>query len=591
MNPTPEQLVVIQSSGNARINAVAGSGKTTTLVEYARHRPNKRIIYLAFNRAPKAEAEQKFKDLTHVAVETVHSLAFRHIMKGSKKYTLHEKEYRSGDLVKLLPIEGDNLKEVYTIAKHVQRLIEKYCHSDLETVKEFPYKGLFTEPKAMEFLESHYKDILRYAVTFLMRMQNGEIGITHNFYLKLFQRRKISLDYDIILFDEAQDASPVMLDIILRQKADKIIVGDTHQQIYGWRLAINSLEKVDFPSFQLNQSFRFGKEIAHIANQILAWKKVLCAEAPPLIEGCGTRTKIKTHAILGRSNLALLAQAIKLLIKEKTVKKIWFEGDFNSYTIAEEGSTLYDVLYLFKGQREKIRDKVIAAMKDLAELEEFAKTSGDGSILTLIEIIDEYGDQISNHLNSIKNALVPKGEKEKADVIFSTVHRCKGLEYDEVFLLDDFITLDEIQKYEKEELTSTRRDTIIEEINVLYVAVTRAIAKVTMPSHYKMLFPSPPVAATTVEKAKPLEQSKHLTKRKRENDPVKKQVISPAGTLKNWQIDPEDPPLDRPWNRFEDDNLRLLIKKALTYPEIARRLKRKVDDVIKRAELLGNALF
>ncbi|MBK6643173.1 MAG: hypothetical protein IPG39_19020 [Bacteroidetes bacterium] len=36
---TPEQELIIQSRGNIRINAVAGSGKTTTIIEYARSRP------------------------------------------------------------------------------------------------------------------------------------------------------------------------------------------------------------------------------------------------------------------------------------------------------------------------------------------------------------------------------------------------------------------------------------------------------------------------------------------------------------------------------------------------------------------------
>ena len=36
---TPEQTAIIRSTGNISINAVAGSGKTTTIIEYARTRP------------------------------------------------------------------------------------------------------------------------------------------------------------------------------------------------------------------------------------------------------------------------------------------------------------------------------------------------------------------------------------------------------------------------------------------------------------------------------------------------------------------------------------------------------------------------
>ena len=61
MNLTPEQKLIINSSGNIKINAVAGSGKTTTIVEYAKTRPTKsKILYLAFNKSVKLEAIKKF---------------------------------------------------------------------------------------------------------------------------------------------------------------------------------------------------------------------------------------------------------------------------------------------------------------------------------------------------------------------------------------------------------------------------------------------------------------------------------------------------------------------------------------------------
>ncbi len=39
MQLTSEQIDIINSTGNIKINAVAGSGKTTTIIEYARSRP------------------------------------------------------------------------------------------------------------------------------------------------------------------------------------------------------------------------------------------------------------------------------------------------------------------------------------------------------------------------------------------------------------------------------------------------------------------------------------------------------------------------------------------------------------------------
>ncbi|HRP30804.1 MAG TPA: 3'-5' exonuclease, partial [Agriterribacter sp.] len=66
-------------------------------------------------------------------------------------------------------------------------------------------------------------------------------------------------------------------------------------------------------------------------------------------------------------------------------------------------------------------------------------------------------------------------DKEKAEMIFSTVHRCKGMEYDCVQLADDFITEEKIkQTVEKDNSGSFNAAKLNEEVNLLYVAVTRA---------------------------------------------------------------------------------------------------------------------
>jgi F-box protein 18 (helicase) len=52
MEFTDEQSKIITSSGDIKINAVAGAGKTSTLIEYARTRPSgSKILYLAFNKS------------------------------------------------------------------------------------------------------------------------------------------------------------------------------------------------------------------------------------------------------------------------------------------------------------------------------------------------------------------------------------------------------------------------------------------------------------------------------------------------------------------------------------------------------------
>ena len=80
----------------------------------------------------------------------------------------------------------------------------------------------------------------------------------------------------------------------------------------------------------------------------------------------------------------------------------------------------------------------------------------------------------------IKENHISDGESGSASMIFSTVHRCKGMEYDSVQLVNDFITTDKLEK-----LKNTKEDInlkkITEEINLLYVAVTRTKNTIHIP--------------------------------------------------------------------------------------------------------------
>jgi superfamily I DNA and RNA helicase len=75
-DPTPEQEAVVRSEGRIiAVSAFAGTGKTTTLVHFARARPQERILYLAFNKAIQMEASAKFPE--NVTCRTTHAIAYR----------------------------------------------------------------------------------------------------------------------------------------------------------------------------------------------------------------------------------------------------------------------------------------------------------------------------------------------------------------------------------------------------------------------------------------------------------------------------------------------------------------------------------
>ncbi len=483
MQLTTEQLAIINSTGNIKINAVAGSGKTTTLIEYALSRPkNSRILYLAFNKSVKMEAIQKFAatNITNVHIETAHSLAYKNIV-PKFGYKIKPQGYKANEIAEILQLQSNGDKHTeYIVANHISKFAAYFCNSDKQKIQEQNYLDTVTEPKAHQFVSAMYDYIAHQTRLWLGKMNSGEIPITHDFYLKKFQLASPTLPYDYILFDEGQDASAAMLDVFSRQKATKLIVGDTNQQIYGWRYAINALENTDFAAHNLTKSFRFGTEIAQLAAQVLLQKKIINAKYTPTgIEGCGTSQTKKSYAVLARTNLGLLLKAIECITENKMVKKIYFEGNINSYTYADEGTSLYDVLNLYTAKQHLIKDPMLKAMKTVAELEEYIDKTEEQQLHTMLEIVKEYGSEIPNILRRIKEKHVENDQKHTADIVFSTIHKCKGMEYDSVQLVNDFITEERLKKQLEEGKHTAAK--LHEEINLLYVAITRAKTMVYVP--------------------------------------------------------------------------------------------------------------
>ncbi len=487
MQLTREQLEIIQSSGDIKINAVAGSGKTTTIIEYAaaRHKDSK-ILYLAFNKSVKLEAARKFseKGLDNVRVETAHSLAYRHIV-YNHNYKVKANGYNTNEIVELLKLRSTGEKHTeYIVANHIKKFIAYFCNSDKEKVKDLNYLDVVFDPKARTFVSKFYDYIEAQTRSLLSKMNKGEIEIIHDFYLKKFQLSEPKLDYDYILFDEGQDASPAMLDVFLKQKAVKVVVGDTHQQIYSWRYAVNSLERAGFKTYLLSTSFRFGQDIANLAVEVLKYKKHISDHYKVIITGKGNLREVKTKAILARTNLGLLLRAIKYVTEKKNVKSLYFEGNINSYTYADEGTSLYDVLNLYNGKHHLIKDNLIKAMKSMIELNDYIEKTEDTQLAMMVSIVNEYGNSIPAIINIIKKKHVENEDRSKAGIIFSTVHRCKGMEYDEVHLVNDFMTETKLEKISKEKKSEEMNPAKLnEEINLLYVAITRTKNRIHIPEH------------------------------------------------------------------------------------------------------------
>lgn len=574
MNLTDEQKKIIDSSGDIKINAVAGSGKTTTLIEFAKARvKDKRCLYIAFNSSVKKFAKEKFSSLgLNVRVETAHSLAYSNVVRGSN-YTI-ENSYKTNQIKDLLSIKPNShdRNAAYILANHIKKFAAYYCNSTVDKVQKLDYLSIINDPEAKTFATNFYSEIEYGTRLFLAKMHKGEININHDFYLKLFQLKNPVLNYDYILFDEGQDASPVMLDVFMKQKGAKVIVGDANQQIYGWRYAINSLEKVkDFREYPLTTSFRLDREIALLAARILELKNHFTDFKNIKIKGLGKNDRVNSKAVIGRTNLKLLIKAIDMVTGYSGIKSIYFEGNINSYTYAGEGASLYDIVNLHEEKFHLIKDELIKSMKDINELKEYAEKSEETDLLMMIEVVKEYGGDLPRLLKLLKEKHVSDEDRDKADLIFTTVHRCKGLEYDEVTLLKDFINEDALVKLVKRDDVEIDTAALSEEVNLLYVAATRTKSKLKIPEEL------------TDDYTKDLIQNskKHVLIKTAEPGKVRESYsIKKKDPTKRHTFDIQD------WTPQMDAELREKLKRKVSIPTIARYFCTSRMAIIKRINKL-----
>jgi len=453
MNYTVEQNKVIFSEDNfIYVIAFAGTGKTTTLRAYAEVRPEKKILYVAYNDSVVREARSKFPK--NVTVLTSHSLAYR---KLGFNYKHKLTGYIKPDMVRkslLLPRNVSNI----ILSKKVLEGVDKYCQSSYVSIEDCYYlvEDIPCDKKTYLFMVKKIWE--------KMNNLNSTFPITHDFYLKKFELLSPKLDYDVILFDEAQDANSATKSLILKQRMYQdikiLFVGDNHQEIYSFRGSNNALRGGE-NNYYLTQSFRFGNNIASVGNKVISLFKNEEKEIKGnnYINDCvGVEYDCQT-AYISRTNAMVVANAIIMTDKNK---KIFFVGGLKSYNF----SKIIDVDNLFRGDRKAIVDYSIKKYKTFEQFERSAKEEDNYEYIYLCKIVKTYSEKIRDAMKKLNYLVVQ--DINKADVILTTAHKSKGLEFHQVILSNDFA------KFFNKDGT-IKIDVKEEEVNVLYVALTRAI--------------------------------------------------------------------------------------------------------------------
>jgi F-box protein, helicase, 18 len=492
--PTSEQEKVIQTRLKAGqimiINAIAGSGKTSTLQMYVDHYPEKKFLYLAFGKSQADEAKQRFANNTEC--RTTHSLAYREtgIPYAKNKAKGLGSEPRSKTVMGPLNITLPSVAQmtIATVSRYLQSADSSIGTSHLPDFAQ--YKSL-----------DEQLTILQKAKTLWHKMCDKEdpsVPMSHDGYLKLWQLGclrsgkvpQVFYHYDAILLDEAQDTNPAVeaiLGQIIEQKSHAVVlVGDERQSIYQWRGAVNMMSRlseqidegrIDGIQKALTESFRYGPRAADAASKILSL-------------GCETKMKIigrgkdESHpaqgskCYLSRTNATLMDEALSTLAANPHAT-IHFAGTnaINRYdpTVPYKLNLIRSLYYYYANQRDLATDPTVRRFEDWHEILRHAKGGDDDPNAKCVDkelgagvkFVEKHGYQTLTVLDLIVSR---SGDPARAIASFSTAHRAKGLEWDHVTLLDDFPKIgSEMERDENGQLQLPDE----QELNLIYVAVTR----------------------------------------------------------------------------------------------------------------------
>ena len=457
--------------------AVAGSGKTHTLVELAKQMPIQSGIYLAYNKSISDEAAIKFKG-TPIQCLTIHAMAYRAVV---KQYGLKVGYFGVRDIQSI-----DDRPLSYKAKKALVDTIEDFCLS-AETDPNKYIMNTFANVSSTLFL--HYLD----------KLANGEIQCSHSFYLKLYHiylhnGTIVPPSIDLLMLDESADVTALTLEIFKLIKAPKkIAVGDEFQNIYSFNKTVNGFKELNDIGItsKLTESFRVSTKIAPRIEQFV--RKHL----DPKFEFKGhiypTNFTITTKAYIARNNSGLLNEMFRL--KEDSVP---FNTTRPIDTILELPLLLANLgngrpitEYKYK-HIEKLRlswDKSLLLQRKYDTVNKYVARmlSDDDEVQRALKVVYKHGPKDLNELATYVRGF----SKTDTNLTLTTAHSSKGLEWHEVEIapdLNETITK-ALVKIMDAKLSHNHRLVKEQEgeLMLYYVAISRAMVKLTNAKYAKIL--------------------------------------------------------------------------------------------------------
>ena len=428
------------TSKNIFINATAGAGKTTTLVELAKRTPpTKEAIFLAFNKSIAKELGNRLPKF--ITASTLHSCALSMLRSAFKiKFQINENKYFAIGMDALMP-KKNNVKafmsslyyacEIYNLMRYnctpcveedIFKVAERYgvlCSDEtielilkLQAYDKKEAEKAFTGKRAKIVID--FTDMLCYAVNYVNDNKR----------------------YNVVMVDEVQDLSLLQYALIKKLKTSygrMISVGDKKQAIYSFQGSnLDTLQNIENAqntvSLPLSITYRCSKCVVDEANKVFPNEIFAAMDAidGEIIE-CGKLVDAENgDFILCRNNAPLVKAFIKFI---KCGKKCSILGkDFGDELI----NLINNVtgIYEFENMLVRLESKLKAKGIQKPMNSEIYR-SLDEKVNILIDLYNYFGD-----LNTVRNRMHDIFTDESNGVVLSTIHKSKGLEANNVYFLN-----------------------------------------------------------------------------------------------------------------------------------------------------------
>lgn len=439
------------------IDAKAGSGKTTTIVKALEMLPNDhRALFLAFNKHIAEELKKRVPK--NVSASTMNSYGWGACRGAVKGVVLNQ--YKTDDVVREIVADP---KKARSWAGPIRRLMGLKKANPLMAAADILARYDIEAPLDEGFMEAATAVWKR-----ITKMRNV-MDFDDQIFFPVHDKMALP-QYDWVFVDECQDLSQVQIDLLKRIAPRIVAVGDPNQAIYGFRGAdpdaVDKIIKgIGANVLPLSICYRCPKAVVREAQKIvptIEWSetaeegKVDGLDLKKLRESVKAKDWIlcRTTAPLVKECLAFIVAGIKATVKGRDigeqivsfVDKIADKSD--GMEIHRFMNLLTDFAAAEKSRLDAAgRDAQIQSLEDKVEsvhaLSEGAKTVGD----VKARIRNVFSDVDSPGVN------------------FSTVHRSKGLEANNIFILRP-----DLMPFPK----AKEGWQMQQEMNLKYVAITRA---------------------------------------------------------------------------------------------------------------------